>query len=292
MMDHAEALELLELAAVEPGGLDRLAAGDTASAAAVAAHLAGCPDCAAELERLRRTAVVVRDVIRTTPPDELRTRTLAYVRSVGRGRAPVAGSGDSAAWAVADPVPEGIGRRSEVAASARGRRAFGWGAIALAATVVVSVVASSAVVGLLAGRALDERDTAIAVQHETVESLATVTAWSLRLSGEADAQSVRLTSPSGGAGSATILYSPSTRELVVVAENLAEPPAGAELRCWVEVDGARRPVGRMFFGGGLSYWVGDVEAVDGLTEDAVFGISLTDPSGGGTGSDPVLRGDL
>jgi hypothetical protein len=47
----------------------------------------------------------------------------------------------------------------------------------------------------------------------------------------------------------------------------------------------------MFFGGGLSYWVGDVEAVGGLTGGATFGISLSDGSGS-TGADPVLVGGL
>ena len=53
-MDHDATREQLELAAVEPGGLDRLMAGDTATAQAVAAHLAGCPACTEELARLER----------------------------------------------------------------------------------------------------------------------------------------------------------------------------------------------------------------------------------------------
>jgi len=61
-MDHAEARELLDLAAVEPGGLDRLVAGDTSTATALAGHLAGCPDCTEEFSRLRRTAAILRDV--------------------------------------------------------------------------------------------------------------------------------------------------------------------------------------------------------------------------------------
>ena len=51
-MDHAEARELLEIAAVEPGGFDRLIAGDTIDAAALAGHVAGCSECAAEMESL------------------------------------------------------------------------------------------------------------------------------------------------------------------------------------------------------------------------------------------------
>ena len=53
-MDHAEVRERLELAAIEPGELDRLAAGDTPDAAAIAGHLAGCPACAEEAHRLAR----------------------------------------------------------------------------------------------------------------------------------------------------------------------------------------------------------------------------------------------
>src|SRR5262245_23981925 len=85
-MDHDDVLEQLELAAVEPGGLDRLVAGDTPTAAAVVTHLAGCERCAEELRRLSRAAPMLRDVVRTTPSPELRDRTLAYVREHGRPR--------------------------------------------------------------------------------------------------------------------------------------------------------------------------------------------------------------
>src|SRR2546423_8001842 len=98
-MDHAEAREILELAAVEPGGLARLMAGDTPEAAALAGHLAGCADGTQELARLRRVAGIVRGVVRTTPPPELRERTLAFVRAVGRDRSP------ATAAVAAGPMP-------------------------------------------------------------------------------------------------------------------------------------------------------------------------------------------
>ena len=67
VMDHEEVRELLEVAAVEPGGLDRLMAGDTPDAALVAGHLAGCAACAAELERLRRSvSASIRPAVRAT----------------------------------------------------------------------------------------------------------------------------------------------------------------------------------------------------------------------------------
>ena len=59
-MDHAETIELIELAAVEPDGLERLMAGDTPQSGAVAGHLAGCPACVTQLVRVRRTASIAR----------------------------------------------------------------------------------------------------------------------------------------------------------------------------------------------------------------------------------------
>src|ERR687884_384064 len=102
-MDHAEAREILELAAVEPDGLARLTAGDTPESAALAGHLAGCPECTQEMARLRRVAGIVRGVVRTTPPPELRDRTLAFVRAVGRDRSAAAGVAPAPAAAIAAP---------------------------------------------------------------------------------------------------------------------------------------------------------------------------------------------
>ena len=82
-MDHDATREQLELAAAEPGGLDRLMAGDTAIAQAVAAHLAGCPSCTDELARLERASSLIRSVVRERPPADLRERTLAAVRAAG-----------------------------------------------------------------------------------------------------------------------------------------------------------------------------------------------------------------
>jgi hypothetical protein len=83
-------------------------AGDTVDAAAVAGHLAACPDCTAELGRLRRTAAILRDVVPSEAPVELppdlRERTLAYVRELGVPRPAVAavGAGDVIAFPVGE----------------------------------------------------------------------------------------------------------------------------------------------------------------------------------------------
>src|SRR4051794_17385147 len=102
-MEHDEVRELLEDAAVEPGGLERLMAGDTPAAAVVAGHLAGCPECTDELDRLRRTVALVRPAVRSVPPPELRERTLAYVSAGGRQRAPSTSAGVAPSAAVASP---------------------------------------------------------------------------------------------------------------------------------------------------------------------------------------------
>ena len=70
-MDHSEVRELLEDAAIEPGGLERLMAGDTPTASIVAGHLAGCADCAEELERLRRSVGLIR-------PEELKAGAIRH----------------------------------------------------------------------------------------------------------------------------------------------------------------------------------------------------------------------
>ena len=63
-----------------------------------------------------------------------------------------------------------------------------------------------------------------------------------------------------------------------------------EYRCWVDVDGKRQGIGKMFFGGGLAYWVGPSPAVAGLDGEAAFGVSLVSAEGGTVAPDPVLTG--
>ena len=98
-MDHDATREELELAAAEPGGLERLMAGDTATAQAVAAHLAGCEPCSDELARLQRSAPLIRAAVRELPPDDLRARTLAAVRTQGVPRPLAAAPAATAALA-------------------------------------------------------------------------------------------------------------------------------------------------------------------------------------------------
>ena len=276
LMDHDATREQLDLAAVEPGGLERLMAGDTPAAQAVAAHLAGCPSCTDELVRLQRAATVIRGVVREMPPADLRARTLAAIRAEGVQRPIPVLSATAPSSLTPAVTPPAVRRRSV--------RVLGWVA-AMAAVVALSVVATSFIVS-------SRVDGQLAAQAATIRQLAAVTNATLAVTAQPDAEHVALTGVSDPDLSGSLVYSPATAELVVVAEGLVEPAAGLEYRCWVEIDGARHRVGKMFFGGGLAYWVGPTPAVSGVSDGATFGVSLVDAAGPAVDADPVLVGKL
>jgi hypothetical protein len=279
-MDHDDVLEELELAAVEPGGIERLTAGDTPQAAAVASHLAGCDTCTTELERLRRSAPLLRDVIRTTPPPDLRDRTLAFVRERGIER------GASAPAVLDAPATHAVVR-------APGRRGsvLPWAA-AIAAAVVISVGVTSIVVNNRIDSQLAVQQAAIDAQAQTIEQLGYLTGATLSVTSQPDLARVPLEPSDGATAAGTLLFSPDTTELVVVATGLTRPPAGQEYRCWVERDGVREPIGKMFFGGDLAYWAGDAASVADLPAGSTFGVSLAEVDGTALDAPPVMAGSL
>ena len=284
-MDHDATREELELAAVEPDGIDRLKAGDTATAQAVAAHLAGCPACTDELARLERASRLIAAVVREAPPADLRERTLATVRALGRPRDVLSPAGAplaAAPVALASPTPMTATTRAR---SQGGRPAVLSLVAAIAAAVVLSVVTTS----IMVGWRVDQR---LAEQADTISVLEEVTTATLRVAAEPDAQHVVLTGTSDPSLDGSLVFSPSTSELVVVATGLTPPPAGQEYRCWVEKAGQRQRVGKMFVSNDLAYWIGPVPAVSGLSGDATFGVSLVDASGSAVDTTPVLGGGL
>ena len=288
-MDHDDVLEQLELAAVEPGGLERLVAGDTPSAAAVAAHLAGCERCAEELRRLSRAAPLLRDVVRTTPSPDLRDRTLAFVREHGQprdasiGATPVPTMGSRAATTAAGGLEAGD-TRDRMAGGSRSRRILPW-----VATIAAAVALAVSGAGLIAYRDLADRMTA---QTTAISALERVQLATLELSGEAGSKRVGLASPAGADTTGTLLFSPATTKLVVVAYDLARPPSGQEYRCWVEIDGQRHDVGRMFFADELAFWVGETPEVSRLPTGSRFGVSPTAVGSPSLDADPVITGQL
>ncbi len=291
-MDHAEARELLEVAAVEPGGFERLIAGDTVEAAALAGHVAGCSACAAEMESLRRDAMLVRDAVRSLPPPDLRDRTLAFVAAVGRPRPAAATAaaggpafgGEGASLASDIPAVSQIGRAGQ-SSSRDGRIRRGLWAASLAAAVIVAVTATTLVIN-------PPRND---VASDQVAALSRLARWTLRIERQPDARQVDLVSTGAAASemSGTLRFSPETRELVVLVEGLEQPPSGQEYRCWMEWQAERTRVGRMFFAGDVALWVGDVPALgDVSADDVTFGVTLVPAAGDSIAGDPVLLGEL
>lgn len=286
-MDHDAVREQMEMAAVEPDGLERLMAGDTPTAQAVAGHLAGCPACTEELGRLRRSAVLVREAVRELPPPDLKAMTLAAIRAEGVLR-PLPGAAPASTTAVAGAMPETAPvPATEPVPLDRRRRVvliLGWVAT-IAAAVVLSVLATSYLVG-------SRVDSQLATQAVAIKGLQEITTATLTVTAQPDAEHVALAGVSDPELYGGLTYSPSTSELVVVASGLTPPPAGLEYRCWVEVGGKRERVGKMFFNGDLAFWVGPSPAISGLSTGATFGVSLVDAAGSAVDTDPVLIGEL
>jgi len=271
MMEHDDIRAALELAAVEPGGLDRLTAGDTGEAAALAGHLAGCAGCMDELTRLRRADMLLRPVLATTAPPELRARTLAYVRAVGRERG---------VPAVAAPMPAfpavAAASRMPIAMLRPTRRAA-WPA-AVAAALVIGLAGGF----LVAGDRAAPGPAAAAFTEVSRESAALLAA--------PDAARVVL-ADAAGVARGSIIVAPSAGRMVAIAVDLPDPGAGRQYRCWVEVGGSRTLLWTMVLTGGVAWWSGPVALPANLGPGARFGVSLVAVGSGGLGQ-PVLTGGL
>lgn len=272
MMDHEEVRAVLEVATVEPGGLDRLAAGDTSEAAAVAGHLAGCPGCMDELTRLRHADLLLRPILATTPRAELRAQTLAYVRAVGRERgAPVVGAPNGSSREMAPAPLRTTARRTA-------RRAA-WPA-AVAAAVVVGLAGGFLMSGLRAEP--EPSDAAVALTEVSHESAA--------LLGTRDAARVTLWD-TAGAARGSVIVAPTAGRMVALAVDLPDPGTGHEYRCWVEVGGTRTRLGTMWLTGSVAWWNGPAKLPTSLGPGTRFGISVV-TTGSGELGDPVLTGRL
>jgi hypothetical protein len=303
MNEHDEIRELLELAAVEPGGLDRLEAGDAPGATIVVGHVAGCPDCLEEMARLRRAETLLRPVLQAEPDPALRGRTLAYVRAVGVTRDPASTASSTKPSAPpdprpgaepvpaagAEPVPSGAagpvpsgGAGPVTTAKTRPRRVVGMPAWAgtLAAALVIGLVGGALIRGF--GGAQDGGEAAVALRSVASETTT--------LLAEPDVRQVGLVDAAGTA-SGSLVLSPSTGHLLVVASGLDEPAAGMEYRCWVESAGARKTLGTMTWTEGVAWWSGDVEIPAAIPPGVVYGVSLVASGSSGPGT-VVLTGSL
>jgi hypothetical protein len=276
-MDHAEARERLA-AAAEAGRRGDPAAGADPE---LAAHLAGCPSCAADADGWRRAVEALTEAFATTEPDvavpgagerghakpdrlppELRARTLALVAARGRARGLV-----PAPVALA-PTPRTRWRRPVLRA------------LALVASLAILVGGGGLVVDLAHQR--DDARTEARQMAWVTASLGSI----LREPGHLEVTLLRReTSVPAG----TVAWGPVSGQLAVVSDQLSAPPPGQTYRCWIAVGGTRTEIGRMEFGDGVAYWVGPIGEAR-VPAGATFGVSLVSGSSPSPSEPPVLLG--
>ena len=289
MMDHADALERIELAAVEPDGLDRLMAGDTPDAAAVAGHLAGCPACTAELARIRRTATDrargdLRPRRTRAPRPDARLRPAAGVpRGVAatspQAPAPVVGIVDAPPAA---PVELAVARERRTMTRLR------YAVVALAAALVIAI--GSGVV--IAGAPPRPRRSSPSGRTRSRSSRRR-TARRSASTAQPDAQRVALRRrprrrrrPSARCCSRPRRASSSSSR----ATSARGRRPGVRLLGRGRTASATR-LGKMYWAGDLWTWAGTATGLADLPAGATFGVSLG-PIGGGGDSTQVLAGSL
>jgi hypothetical protein len=161
----------------------------------------------------------------------------------------------------------------------------------LLAAAAVLVIATA---GTAAFTVSTVRDDAARQASRELDGLAEVASWTARLESEPGVQHITLVDTAAGATNQAIgslVFSPETGDLVVVADGLPDPPPGREYGCWVDVNGTRQRVGRMYVSEGVAYWVGQSTALVDLPPGSTFGVSLGDP-GGSAPAVPLLSGTL
>jgi hypothetical protein len=300
-LSHSAAHEQLADLALEPAALRRLARdldgpGHSGDLGPLAAHIATCATCRAEIadwERVHGTvsealsegeghgAVRLTELARDEPvraPATLR----AAVGAMATGGGPAA-EGPAAPDERPAPVREVEVAPPESLAAARSSARPSIAARILPLVAVLAVVLAAGGLLVNQSRQLD-RATADAA------ALAAVTATLDRVILDPGHRAIELRAADGSAGGSVVW---SSHDLVVLTTALSAPPDDVVYRCWIERDGHRSPIGRMFFANGTGYWTGSLDAwaTTSLSTDGTFGISL-EPVGGSTGSPAVLVAQL
>lgn len=287
-LSHSEAHEELADLALEPAAVDRLvrrldAPPGGIAADALTAHIPGCRTCRAELEQWQALHGTVAEAL-AAEDDPIRLADLARVSPVAAPPALRA-----AVEAIARPGRPGAGPGAMRKGVVPNQPAPGRSLANRLSRRLLPLVAVLAVVAVAGGLLLDQSrrlDKATA----DAAALASVTVALDRVILDPAHRAVELRTVAGAPGGSVVW---SSHDLVVLTTALAVPPADAVYRCWIERDGQRSPIGRMFFANGTGYWAGSLDAwaTTSLAAGSTFGISL-EPLAGSKGSPAVLAARL
>jgi hypothetical protein len=283
-LGHAEAHERLADLALEPGALDRLGSpGDDP----LAAHVVTCDSCRDEIADWKRTHARLDEARGTgasrldladlatddpiAPPPRLRRAILEAVRRLP----PEVAVLPAAAEPEVAPVPLAPVRRRIFRGPGIGRL------LPLVAVLAIAVIGA----GLIVSQAsrLDR------AQQETA-ALEAVAATVDRVLRDPNHHVVDLRGQDGVVRGS---LSWSSHDLVVLTTALEPPPPDRVYRCWIERDGERSPVGKMWFAGATAFWNGTLDewATTSFEAGGTFGVSL-EPISGSVGNPAVLVAEL
>ncbi|MEU5216620.1 anti-sigma factor [Streptomyces sp. NPDC020807] len=205
------------------------------------AHLAHCEDCRREVSGFEATAARLAAAVGETPPEALKSRTLAAVEGVRRLPPRVPSAGPAA----------GLARTVR-------RRAV---PLALAASLVAAVTFA----GLAAWQHQESEDARLQARQaeEQLEAVSGVLA-------APDARTVHGRTTNGAV--TTVVTSDRQNRAVFTAAGLPVPAAGHTYQLWLDHDGTMRPAGLVHADGTV--------LLDGDPADAT-GVGLTvEPAGG------------
>jgi anti-sigma-K factor RskA len=160
-------------------------------------HLAGCPDCRAEVASLQEAAAALADDVAVTPPPELRDAVLAGITRV-RPLPP------------ATPEREG-GPTESTEPPTRGRS---WMPL-LVAAVVLTIIGVGA-----------------AVWHPWTDDTSTTLTTTEQVLADPNAQRVSQQLDNGA--TATFVRSPSVHRTVILTEDMPAAPAGKDYQLWLQ----------------------------------------------------------
>jgi hypothetical protein len=271
-MDHAEVLDRLESAMVEPGKLRTIDSDESPEGIELRDHLASCESCAGEYRAWwaasRALEAATPDTLRA--PAEARARILAAARASGRERPATSVPIESSSVEAPTDAPNVIPFRPRAVPGPA------WIALAAAAAVLIFVLGAflGGPLGLTQAEPQDDVPAAVAQVAD-------------RIIRAPDHRAATLIDPSGQAAG-SLLFDPASSELLVLTEALPAPASGGSYDCYLERAGERTQIGRMQDAEGLSYWAGPIDEPSdaGLPGDRfVVALDENDPR-------PVLVGDL
>jgi hypothetical protein len=295
-LGHAEAHEQIADLALEPGALDRLGSPDSDP---LAAHVSTCRACQGEVRAWRETNRAV-EAARGSGLDRLDLADIAADDSIHEPIGLPVGLRDAVLETIRDrPTTAGRIDRSPEAAVEPQPIAYGVGPIALQpqrrrgpggiARRLLPLVAVLGIVAVGAGLLVDQ-SARLDRARQQAAGLEALAATVDRVLVDPDHRVVSLR---GADGTASGSISWSRHDIVVLAMALEPPPPDRVYRCWIERDGARSPVGQMWFSGDVAYWSGSLDewATTSFDGGGTFGVSL-EPVSGSAGNPAVLVADL